>query len=117
MKRLAIVLACVGCGGADDPAATTVRMCNDTGQDINAVAWNVIYAVDFLRTGECSEYETPTSAVYRYTSVTFRVQTDTFEIHPIDFVGETPLDDGPWSYHLTITNYATRSANVNATRD
>ena len=115
VKRFAILLACVGCGGGDPQP--TVRICNDTGQDINAVAWNQIYSIDFLMNGQCSDYETPMNAVYRYTSVTFRVQTDAFEIRPIDYVGETPLDDGAWSYHLTITDYASRSANVNATRD
>jgi hypothetical protein len=115
VKRLAIVLACVGCGGADEP--TTVRMCNDTGFDINAVAWNTIYASDSIMNGQCTDYETPTNTVYRYVAVTFRVQTDAFEIHPIDFVGETPLGAGPWSYHLTIADYASRSANVAATQD
>jgi hypothetical protein len=115
MKRIVFVLACVGCGGGDPQP--TVRICNDTGFDINAVAWNTIYAVDSLSNSMCSDYETPTNTVYRYTTVTFRVQTDAFEIRPIDYVGETPLDDGPWSYHLTITDYASRSANVNATRD
>ena len=40
-----------------------------------------------------------------------------FLIQPTDFVGETPLGDGPWSYHLTITDYATRSADVMARTD
>jgi hypothetical protein len=114
MKRLAIALACVGCGGDAQP---TVRMCNDTGFDINAVAWNTIYASDSITNGQCTDYETPTTPVYRYVAVTFRVQTDAFEIRPVDFVGETPLDDGPWSYHLTITDYANRSASVLASRD
>lgn len=114
MKRLVLVLVFAGC---TDSEPTTVRMCNDTGVDINAVAWNTIYAVDFLQIGACSNYETPTKDVYRYTDVTFRVQTDAFLIQPIDFVGETPLGDGPWSYHLTITDYASRSANVMARPD
>jgi hypothetical protein len=115
MKRFAIVLVLAGCGGGDPEPM--VRICNDTGFDINAVAWNTIYSIDSLSNGACSDYETPMNTVYRYTSVTFRVQTDAFEIRPIDYVGETPLDDGAWSYHLTITDYASRSANVAAQRD
>ena len=115
-RHLAIVLVCVGCGGGGDPQPT-VRMCNDTGFAINAVAWNTIYASDSLAIGACTDYETPTGAVYGYTAVSFRVQTDQFTIQPIDFVGETPLDDGPWSYHLTITDYASRTADVMARRD
>ena len=83
----------------------------------NAVAWNTIYASDSIMNGQCTDYETPTTDVYRYTSVHFRVQTDEFHIQPVDFVGESPLDSGAWSYHLTITDYASRSANVAATRD
>jgi hypothetical protein len=115
MKRLAIAFVLAACGGADEP--TTVRLCNDTGFDINAVAWNTIYSSDFLVNGQCTDYETPTNHVYRYTAVTFRVQTDAFGIQPIDFVGETPLGGGAWSYHLTITDYASRSASVSATPD
>jgi hypothetical protein len=114
MKCLALVLVFAGCTESEP---TTVRICNDTGFDINAVAWNTIYAVDVLPIGACSDYETPTTDVYRYTAVTFRVQTDAFMIQPVDFVGETPLGDGAWSYHLSITDYASRSANVAAQRD
>ena len=114
MKCLALVLVFAGC---TDPEPTTVRMCNDTGFDINAVAWNTIYAVDFLPIGACSDYETPMNDVYRYTDVSFRVQTDAFAIQPIDFVGETPLGAGPWSYHLTITDYTSRGATVMARPD
>ncbi|HUS27724.1 MAG TPA: hypothetical protein VMZ53_04430 [Kofleriaceae bacterium] len=112
-KYLAIAIVCAGCA---DPQPT-VRMCNDTGFDINAVAWDTIYSVDSLANGACSDYETPTHTVYAYTRVGFRVQTDEFTIQPIDFVGEDPLGDGAWSYHLTITDYGSRSANVQARRD
>jgi hypothetical protein len=114
MKCLALVLVFAGC---TDSEPTTVRMCNDTGFEINAVAWNTIYAVDVLAIGACSDYETPATDVYRYTAVTFRVQTDAFMIQPIDFVGETPLGEGPWSYLLTVTDYASRNAHVIARAD
>ena len=113
MKRLVFALLVAGCTESEP---TTVRICNDTGFEINAVAWNTIYAIDFLQVGACSDYETPTGDVYRYTSVAFRVQTDVFNIQPIDFVGETPLGGGTWSYHLTITDYASRSAAVMASK-
>jgi len=116
VKRLGLVLV-LAIAGCIDSEPTTVRMCNDTGVDINAVAWNTIYAVDFLPVGACSDYETPTNDVYRYTAVTFSVQTDAFMIQPTDFVGETPLGSGPWSYHLTITDFASRSAAVMARPD
>jgi hypothetical protein len=114
VTRLAILVVCVSCGGEAEP---TVRLCNDTEHDFNAVAWNTIYAIDFLQTGHCTDYEMPTHEVYRYTRVVFRVQTDEFQIQPIDFVGETPLGEGAWSYHVTITDYASRSAQVEARRD
>lgn len=114
MKRLAVLFVVAGCTDAEP---TTVRICNDTGFEINAVAWNTIYSIDSLQIGGCSDYETPTTDVYRYTAVAFRVQTDAFMIQPIDFVGETPLAGGPWSYRLTITDYASRSASVIARPD
>lgn len=114
MRLLAILLVTAACGTSSPP---TVRLCNDTGFDLNAVAWNTIYASDSLSSGACTSYETPTTNVYRYTDVQFRVQTDSFAITPHDYVGETPLGEGAWSYHLTITDYAARSANVAAMRD
>jgi len=115
MRALALLLLLAACGADESP--TTVRLCNDTGFDINAVAWNTIYASDFLRNGECTAYEAPTTDVYRYTDVQFQVQTDAFAIRPTDFVGEAPLGGGAWSYHLTITDYASHRANVEASRD
>ena len=36
---------------------------------------------------------------------------------PLDFVGEMPLGAGPWSYHLTITDYTCRGVTVMARPD
>jgi hypothetical protein len=114
MRALGLLLLTAACG-TESP--TTVRLCNDTGFELNAVAWSSIYSLDSMRAGDCTDYETPMTKVYRYTDVQFRVQTDPFAIIPTDFVGETPLGEGAWSYHLTITDYAARSANVAAERD
>ena len=64
VARLAILVVCVGCGGDAPPS---VRLCNDTGYDLNAVAWDTIYSIDFLQAGGCTDYEMPTHDVYRYT--------------------------------------------------
>ena len=54
---------------------------------------------------------------YGYTYADFMIGTDKFVIQPIDFVGETPLEPGRWSYQITIDDYATRSASIRAKRD
>jgi hypothetical protein len=113
MKRLACVIVLAACSG--DPPQ--VRLCNDTGFDINALAWGRAYTSDFVANSACTEYETPTYDVYHLIGLSFRVQTDEFAIVPLDFVGETPLGDGSWSYHLTIIDYPSRSASVGARRD
>lgn len=101
----------VGCG---DPVVET-RGCNDTGFDFASLTLDSFTGV--LANGACTPYEPADGAVYRYTYVRFVVGQDEFTIQPIDFVGETPLDEGRWSYRLTISDYAARRANVMAVAD
>jgi hypothetical protein len=51
--------------------------------------------------GATSEYRTVKQA-YRYALVEVTAGGQTFRFHPIDFVGETPLEPGRYTYALNI---------------
>lgn len=55
-----------------------------------------------LKKGEASVYKSYTLA-YRYGYVEAIVGDDTLKIQPIDYVGETPLEDGKHTYALDIS--------------
>lgn len=48
-------------------------------------------------------------SAYRYAFITFKVKGQSFAIQPIDYVGETPLEEGDYTYKLNISD-------LNATR-
>lgn len=54
-----------------------------------------------LKKGEASVYKSYTLA-YRYGYVEAVVGNDTLIIQPIDYVGETPLEDGQHTYALDV---------------
>lgn len=57
-----------------------------------------------LKKGEASAYKSYTLA-YRYAYVEAVVGNDTLIYQPIDYVGETPLDDGKHTYAIDISGF------------
>ena len=41
---------------------------------------------------------------YRYAFVELKIDGSTYTIQPIDYVGETPLDNGKYTYEINATN-------------
>lgn len=101
------------------PAASGVwaRACNDTGKTMTALEWHdKPYKATFLEAGKCTYYEQMTHA-YGYTYAKFNLKKDEFVIQPIDYMGETPLAPGLYSYHITIVDYGHRTADIRAKLD
>ena len=111
MRALLFVGLLAGCMGDVE-----VRVCNRTGHDVTNVDALKLPLQD-LAADECTSYSTPEHDVYRYTGARFSIGADEFRAQPIDFVGETPLDAGKWSYELVIVDYARRSVTVYARED
>lgn len=57
--------------------------------------------VDFgnLNASSKSEYKVFDSA-YRYAFVEFQINGETYTLQPIDYVGETPLENGNYTYQI-----------------
>jgi hypothetical protein len=92
--------------------------CTDRDDDVDAVniriknASNIIF--DEVQVSDAEEvYENVSSGdysgyfefetAYQYAFVQIRSGEDTFTLQPIDFVGETPLPIGFYTYELNIT--------------
>ena len=59
--------------------------------------------VDFgnLNSNSQSEYKVFDSA-YRYAFVEFQINGETFTLQPIDYVGETLLENGKYAYEINV---------------
>jgi hypothetical protein len=105
------MLATTACAGE-----VHVRACNDSDRDLAAFEYDA-FDEGALAAGACTPYRRVEHEVYRYTYVRFLVGQDEFVLQPIDFVGETPLDAGEWSYHVSIVDFDSRAARVHADAD
>ncbi|HEX8696947.1 MAG TPA: hypothetical protein VF746_31295 [Longimicrobium sp.] len=100
------------------PGATLVRIRNASAFDLDSVV------VDFFRqrvvygdvpAGGTTAYRQADRA-YRYAYIEATVQGQRLVLQPIDYVGETPLGSGRFTYHLTV-NLADSTLDVRARRD
>jgi hypothetical protein len=99
------------------PSGVWVRACNDTGKRMDAIEWHdAMYKATFLNKGECTLYE-QASHSYSYTYAKFNLGKDEFIIQPIDYMGETQLTPGLYSFHVTIVDYGHRQADIRAKLD
>lgn len=114
MRALLLVPLLLAACTDDDPVET--RICNRTGFAIERQAGPSGTSLGLLATDECTPYINEPGA-YRYTGITFTIGSDRFNAQPVDFVGETPLAPGKWSYEVKILDYANRSVSVNAVED
>ena len=64
-------------------------------------AGNDLLTYQDLAPGESSPYVTGSGDVYGFTTSTVVIASDTLHIQVIDYVGETPLSGGRYTYVLT----------------
>jgi hypothetical protein len=103
---LLLGLAAGGCTSVQESAAggVEVRMANRSDRDFEQV--DVTFTSDkvsygSVAKGATSEYRS-TPKAYRYALVVVTAGGETFRFQPIDFVGETPLTQGRYTYALNI---------------
>jgi hypothetical protein len=80
--------------------ATEIRVRNDSKIDLNDV---VVGGKKYgnISPGGTTDYQTWETA-YRYSSVSLLADGKPMEIRPIDYIGETPLGDGHFTFALTV---------------
>jgi len=98
--------------------ASNIRLKNDSDHDFENV--KVIFPsreenFENLKKGEVTSYRSIKIA-YKYAYIELFVENEKFVLQPIDYVGETPLGKGHFTYVLRI-NFEERSLNLTFKED
>lgn len=103
---LLIAMLLTGCALSplDDGGPTLIRIRNASTvafEDLRVGYLSGIVEYGTLEAGEATAYR-DVGKVYRYAYVSFSSGGRTWSLVPIDYVGETPLDGGRWTYEITL---------------
>lgn len=106
-KAFVIVLSTLAClltllyvlhSGATPPAVSRVRVSNGTGAPLHGVTVNGVTYGD-IAVGGSTGYREMTGA-YRYANLRMVMEGTTIHLSPDDYVGETPLGEGRFTYRI-----------------
>lgn len=91
---------------SEDAKKTNIRIKNTSDKDfsnitISADCKKVNYGT--LKSGQTSCYEIY-EKMYRYASITLQIDGKEYKLMPVDFVGETPLGIGKFTYAVAFTS-------------
>jgi hypothetical protein len=102
IATLGILLA--SCALANPGSDPEIRVANRSARDFDRVLVNFSgQEVDYgaIRAGAASDYRIARGA-YAYARIEVHMDTARLVIQPIDFVGETPLGPGRYTYALSV---------------
>lgn len=120
MKNFSIIVSAlvlsliVSLSACDKPNTVLIRVENATGHDITEVfvaGPEDDHQYGDLQNGKQSPYQIYEKA-YRYAFCTFKIGDAQFTIQPIDFVGESLLEPGEYTYRLMISDLETPWASM-----
>ena len=110
MKKLILLSLLLAFGiscNNDDPIDLNdinIRIINSSSQTFKSVyvhSGNGVNTYVNIRPGQSSDYKSYTEA-YRYGYIEVKTLTKEYKIQPFDYVGETVLKSGKYSYQLSI---------------
>ncbi len=90
------------CTEGESESEVSIRIENVSDYDYQSVlvnAWDTNVQYGDVKSGETTDYQSHPLA-YRYAFVRLSISGDTTVIQPIDFVGETPLSPGRYTYAI-----------------
>ena len=103
--------------GRTNPSALKIRLSNSSQYNFKNIVINTTTGdVSFgnLNSGQKTEYKQFTKA-YRYAFVKLEIDGKTYTIQPIDYVGETTLKDGIYTYQINVNNTQDQYTNLGLT--
>lgn len=103
LSFLLLVLLLTGCDSSDD-GPTLLRVENAGATDFSEVVVQFTGSparFGALPAGQASSYRT-FDVAYRYGYIEVTADGETYVLQPIDYVGETPLGAGRYTYRLNI---------------
>tara|TARA_B110000285_G_C14559936_1_gene353017 strand:- start:55 stop:438 length:384 start_codon:yes stop_codon:yes gene_type:complete len=108
MKKILILIisisTLISCSSDDDNSTSelNIRLSNISEYDFENIVVNTTTGdTDFENIGpqEMTSYKTFETA-YRYAFVELEIDGETYTLQPIDYVGETPLENGNYTYQI-----------------
>ena len=123
MKRFLILIiaitAMISCSkdSSDNPSGLKIRLSNSSQYNFKDIVINTTTGdVNFgnLNSGEKTEYKDFNKA-YRYAFVKLEIDGKTYTIQPIDYVGESTLKDGSYTYQIDVNNTQDQYTNLSLT--
>ena len=107
---LALALFVGACDGSDpaDSSAVRLRVENASAVDFSSVVLGLpseTVSYGAVGAGRASDYR-DVGAAYRYSAATVEAGGETYQVVPFDYVGETPLAPGRYTYVLGLDGRA-----------
>jgi hypothetical protein len=99
-----VITTLLGCSSSEESTDLQIRISNVSDynfEDINVNTTGDIVNFGDLNSNSKSDYKIFNLA-YKYAFIEFLIDGETFTIQPIDYVGETPLENGKYSYEINI---------------
>ena len=102
-----LIITLYGCSSSEntnEPNDLQIRISNLSEfnfENINVNASGEMVEYGNLNSDSNSEYKFFDLA-YKYAFVEFEIDGETFTLQPIDYVGETPLENGKYSYKINV---------------
>lgn len=107
LTLLAVTLLILGCSGDDTPSdKVKIRLRNISNYNFaNVVVGTPGGTVNYgdIPSKNTTGYESFNTA-YRYAFIELQVDGKTYTIQPIDYVGETPLENGSYTYEINAND-------------
>ncbi|WP_424000760.1 hypothetical protein [Maribacter sp. IgM3_T14_3] len=111
MKKILILIFAIclflNCSKDDSNNDVNIRLSNVSDSDFENIIVNTTTGdtnYGDIKSNQVSEYKNFNKA-YRYAYVELNIGEETYTIQPIDYVGETPLTNGNYTYQLDLVSY------------
>jgi len=110
MKKILILIisisTLVSCSSDDDnnPSELNIRLSNISQFDFQNIVVNTTTGntnFENISSQQMTNYKTFQTA-YRYAFVELQIDGQTYTFQPIDYVGETPLENGNYTYQINV---------------
>ena len=111
MKKILVLIFAIclfsNCSKDDSNNDVNIRLSNVSDSDFENIIVNTTTGdtnYGNLKSNQVSEYKNFNKA-YRYAYVELNIGGETYTIQPIDYVGETLLTNGNYTYQLDLVSY------------
>jgi hypothetical protein len=103
--------------GNDNSSELNIRLSNISQFDFKNITVNTSNEnVNFedINSGQKTDYKTFDTA-YRYAFIELEIDGETYTLQPIDYVGETPLENGNYTYQIDVNDSQDQNGSLNLT--